>query len=158
MRHKVAGRRLNMPADQRKALLKGLVRNLIINEGIVTTEQKAKEARPIFEKLVTTAKKGYAGKSFDDMTADEKAKAVHARRLARKLLPAPKMPREVLAMKGEKQKEAKKAIRERDAMVKLFDSIAPKLSDKSSGYTRIVKVGFRRGDNASLVKLEIAFD
>ena len=158
MRHRIAGRRLNMPADQRKALMKGLVRNLILNEGIVTTEQKAKEARPIFEKLVTTAKKGFAGKDMAEMTVEEKAKAVHARRLARKLLPAPKMPREVLAMKGDKQREAKKAIRERDAMVRLFEQIAPKLADKNSGYTRIVKVGFRRGDNATLVKLEIAFD
>ena len=48
MRHKVAGRRLNMPADQRKALLKGLVSNLIINEGIVTTEQKATEAKETY--------------------------------------------------------------------------------------------------------------
>lgn len=158
MRHRVAGRRMNMPADQRKALMKGLVRNLILNEGIVTTEQKAKEARSIFEKLVTTAKKGFAGKALADMSAEERAKAVFARRLARKLLPAPKMPRTVLAMKGEKQKEAKKLIRERDAMVKLFESVAPKLADKNSGYTRIVKVGFRRGDNATLVKLEIAFD
>ena len=158
MRHRVAGRRLNMPADQRKALLKGLVRNLILTEGIVTTEQKAKEAKPIFEKLVTTAKKGYAGKAMADMTVEEKAQAVHARRLARKLLPAPKMPREVLAMKGDKQREAKKQIRERDAMVRLFDVVAPKLADKNSGYARIVKVGFRRGDNATLVKLEIAFD
>ncbi|MBQ0104513.1 MAG: hypothetical protein KBT47_00575 [Armatimonadetes bacterium] len=147
-----------MPADQRKALIKGLVRNLILNEGIITTEQKAKEAAPVFEKLVTTAKKGLAGKPVAEMSVEEKAKAVHARRLARKLLPAPKMPREILAMKGQKQKDAKKEIRERDAMVRLFETVAPKLADKNSGYTRIVKVGFRRGDNATLVKLEIAVD
>lgn len=158
MRHRVAGRKLSIPSDQRKALFKGLVRNLILNEGIVTTEQRAKEVKPIFEKLVTTAKKGYAGKNLADMTVEERAKAVHARRMARKLLPAPKMPRTVLAMKGEKQKEAKKVIRERDAMVRLFETVVPKLSDKNSGYARIVKVGFRRGDNATLVKLEIAFD
>jgi len=158
MRHRVAGRKLNMPADQRKALLKGLVRNLILNEGIITTEQKAKEARSIAEKLITTAKKGHAGKDLNEMTTEERNAAVHARRMARKILPAPKMPRTVLAMKGDKQKAAKAVIRERDALKHLFEDITPKLADKTSGYTRIVRVGFRRGDNAQLVKLEIAFD
>jgi len=158
MRHRIAGRKLGLPTDQRMALLKGLVRNLIMSEGIITTEPRAKEARVIAEKLITTARKGYFAKDSNELSVEEKALAVHARRQARKLMPAPKMPKKVLAMKGDKQRAAKAVIRERDAVKHLFEDIMPKVTERTSGYTRITKVGFRRGDNASLVKLELVLD
>lgn len=159
MRHRIAGRKLSLPTDQRMALLKGLVRNLIMSkEGIITTEPRAKEARVIADKLITTAKKGYFSKDASELSVEEKALAVHARRQARKLMPAPKMPRKVLAMKGDKQRAAKAVIRERDAVKHLFEDVMPKITERNGGYTRITKVGFRRGDNASLVKLELVFD
>ncbi len=158
MRHRVAGRKLSLPTDQRMALLKGLVRNLILNEGIITTEPRAKEARVIAEKLITTAKKGWFGKDDSELTAEERAQKVHSIRMARRIMPAPKMPRKVLAMKGDKQKAAKAAIREHDAIKHLYEDICPRVADRKGGYTRITKVGFRRGDNASLVKLELVLD
>ena len=58
MRHRRSGRKFGLPSDQRRALLKGLTRNLLINDRILTTETRAKEVRPIVEKLVTLARKG----------------------------------------------------------------------------------------------------
>ncbi len=142
MRHRVAGRKFDLPSDQRMALLRSLVRSLIMDEAIETTEQKAKEARKIAEKLITLAKKN----------------DVHSRRMARKLLPAPKASREQLTAKGETQKQLREERISQDAVKKLFDVVGPKFADKQSGFTRITKIGFRRGDAASVVKLELAVD
>ena len=67
MRHRIGGRQFGLPSDQRKALLKGLLRSMIIYKRIETTEARAKEIQPLIEKLVTRAK--------DD--------SVHSRRIAR---------------------------------------------------------------------------
>ena len=58
MRHRKAYRKFGLPSDQREALLKGLTRSMILHDRIVTTETRAKEVRPIVEKLVTMARKG----------------------------------------------------------------------------------------------------
>src|SRR5258708_27320734 len=58
MRHRVSGRKFGLPSDQRRALLKGLVRSLFAYDKIVTTETRAKDVKPIAEKLITTAKRG----------------------------------------------------------------------------------------------------
>ena len=70
MRHRVAGRKFGLPSDQRRALLKGLVRALFQNDKIVTTETRAKDVKPIAEKLITTAKRN----------------DIHARRLVRQYI------------------------------------------------------------------------
>lgn len=142
MRHRVAGRKLGLPTDQRLALLRGIVRSLIMYEAVQTTEPRAKEARAIAEKLITTAKQN----------------TVHARREARKILPAACVPREILSAHGDAQKKMRAELQERDPVKRLFDVIAPKFADKQSGFTRITKIGFRRGDAASVVKLELAVD
>ena len=142
MRHRVAGRKLSLPSDQRMALLHGLVRSLIMYEAIETTEPRAKEARVIAEKLITLAK---------DNT-------VHARRQARRVLPTPNMPKGMLSAHGKAQKKMREDMQSNDAVKRLFDVVIPKLADKQSGYTRITKIGLRRGDAARIVKLEIAVD
>ncbi len=142
MRHRVAGRKLDLPTDQRLALLRGLVRSLRMYEAIETTEPRAKEARVIAEKLVTLAKQN----------------SVHARREARKVLPPPRPARGMLTASGKDQKKMRENMVARDPVKRLFDVVAPKLADKSSGYTRMTKIGFRRGDAARLVKLEFAVD
>lgn len=124
------------------ALLHGLVRSLIMHQGIETTEPRAKEARVIAEKLITCAKQD----------------TVHARRMARKILPAAKLPVGTLSASGEVQREVRARVRSNDAVYVLFKDIVPKLADKQSGYTRIVKIGFRRGDAAPMVRLELAVD
>lgn len=142
MRHRVAGRKLDLPTDQRMALLHGLVRSLIMYEKIETTEPRAKEARAIAEKLITLAKQN----------------TVHARRQARKVLPTANMPKGMLSAHGKAQKEMRAEMVANDAVKHLFDVIAPKFADKQSGYTRMTKIGLRRGDAAPVVKLELAVD
>ncbi|MDO8683627.1 MAG: 50S ribosomal protein L17 [Armatimonadota bacterium] len=116
MRHRVAGRKFDLPTDQRMALLNGLVRALLLYEKIETTETRAKEVRSIAEKIITNAR----------------ANDLHARRMARKTL------------------------NDEDLVKRLFDVIVPKFADRPGGYTRITKIGFRRGDAAPMVKLEFA--
>jgi|YNPNPStandDraft_1061719.scaffolds.fasta_scaffold00384_11 large subunit ribosomal protein L17 len=142
MRHRVAGRKLNLPTDQRLALLRGLVRSLIVYQSIETTEARAKEAKAIAEKLITLAKKD----------------SLHARRLARRVLPAPRMPKEMREAHGVAMKKIREKAQAADPVKILFDKVAPKFADKQSGFTRITKIGFRRGDAATLVKLELTLD
>lgn len=142
MRHRVAGTKLNMPSDQRLALLHGLVRSLILHERIETTETRAKEARVIAEKLITLSKK-------DNL---------NSRRLARKILTRPHAPKAMLHAKSKEQKAMREKLKDQDPVKRLFDVVAPKFADKQSGYTRIIKIGFRKGDAASVVKLELAVD
>lgn len=122
MRHQVAGRKLGRPSDQRTALRRSLITELIRHERIQTTEAKARAIRGEAEKLITLAKKG--------LQAGD-AKAVHARRLAAARLNDPEMVK------------------------KLFDEIAPRYEERPGGYTRIYKLGFRQGDAAEMVLLEL---
>lgn len=116
MRHRVAHRKLSRPADHRMALLKNLVQALITHEKIRTTEQKAKEARSLAEKVITLTKH---------------PNGLFARRQARRIL-------------------------EDESLVKrLFDEIGPRYTQRPGGYTRIVRLGYRRGDAARIVQLEL---
>lgn len=142
MRHRVGGRKLDLPSDQRMALLRGLVRSLIMHEAIETTEPRAKEARVIAEKLITLTKQN----------------TVQARREARKVLPPPHAPKGMLSATGKAQKQMRQDLIQNDPVKRLFDVIGPKFADKQSGFTRITKIGFRRGDAAEVVKLELAVD
>ena len=118
MRHRVSGRKLDLPTDQRMALLKGLVRSLIQHDKISTTETRAKEVRVIAEKVITRAK---------DNT-------LHSRREARRIL------------------------NDEDLVKRLFDTVAPKFAERPGGYTRMIKLGARRGDAAPMVRLELAYE
>ena len=114
MRHLKAGRKLNRTASHRKAMFANMASSLIEHEQIVTTLPKAKELRPIVEKLVTLAKKG----------------DLNSRRLA-------------IAR-----------TRNRDMSKKLFDVLGPRYKERSGGYIRIMKAGFRFGDNAPMAVIE----
>jgi len=124
MRHRIGGRQFGLPSDQRRALLKGLVRSLLIYKKIETTETRAKDVRSIAEKLVTRAKN-------DD--------SVHARRIVRRYIGGHSADDE-------------------DVIKELFTVIAPSFRDRPGGYTRMARVGTRRGDGAPLVILELAAD
>jgi large subunit ribosomal protein L17 len=113
-----------------------------MHEHIETTEPRAKEARVLAEHLITLAKQN----------------TVHARRQARKALPPPHMPKGMLSMHGKAQKDARQEVISQDPVKRLFDVVAPKFAEKQSGFTRIIKIGFRRGDAAPMVKLELAVD
>ncbi len=120
MRHGMAHRKLNRTHEHRKAMFANMASALIKHEQITTTLPKAKELRPIVEKLVTMAK--HADK-------DEK-RSLNLRRLA-------------IAR-----------IRDKDMAKKLFDTLGPRYAERDGGYIRIMKAGYRYGDNAPLAVIE----
>ena len=114
MRHGKSGRKLNRTASHRKAMFANMSASLIKYEQITTTLPKAKEIRPIVEKLVTLGKKG----------------TLAARR------------------------QAIAAISDVGLVKKLFDVLAPRYATRQGGYLRIMKAGFRTGDNAPMAVIE----
>ena len=136
MRHRRAGVHLSRPTAHRKALFSNLVAALLTNERIQTTDAKAKETRRLAERTITWARRvgDILGKKPDRRTKDESARVVHAVRMARRV------------------------VRDRVAVSKLFDDIAPRFLDRRGGYTRIVKIGQRPGDAAHMSLLELIPD
>ncbi|MGB3160472.1 LSU ribosomal protein L17P [Carnobacterium iners] len=122
-------RKLGRTSSQRKAMLRDLTSDLIINERIVTTEARAKEVRKTTEKMITLGKKG----------------DLHARRQA-----AAYIRNEVAAIKEEDD-----AVVIQSALQKLFSDIAPRYAERQGGYTRIMKTEPRRGDAAPMVIIEL---
>lgn len=118
-------RKLGRTSAQRKAMLRDLATDLIINERIETTEARAKELRSVVDKMITLGKRG----------------DLHARRQA-----AAFMRNELVDPKAD-QKEY--------AVQKLFTDIAGRYEDRQGGYTRIMKLGPRRGDAAPMVIIEL---
>ncbi|HEX3808987.1 MAG TPA: 50S ribosomal protein L17 [Rhizomicrobium sp.] len=116
MRHRNQGRKLNRTASHRKAMFINMTAALIKHEQITTTLPKAKELRPVVEKLVTLSRRG--------------GKDLHARRQA-------------IAQVGDETQ-----------VKKLFDVIGPRYAKRPGGYTRVLKAGFRHGDNAELAVIE----
>src|SRR3954466_7182254 len=114
MRHGNAHRKFNRRSNQRTALFQHLASALIKHEQIVTTLPKAKELRPIVEKLVTLAKRG----------------DLHARR------------------------QAISSVRDVEQVGKLFATLGPRYKDRQGGYIRVLKAGFRYGDNAPMAVIE----
>ena len=175
-------RKLGRTSSQRKALLRNQVTALLNNGKIVTTEAKAKEIRKIAEGLIAmavrekdnfeevtvkakVARKDKDGKRVKEVVDgkkvtvyDEVEKTIkkdnpsrlHARREMLKVLyPVTEVPTEAAG----KKKNTKKV----DLVAKLFDEIAPKYADRNGGYTRIVKIGQRKGDGALEVLIELVY-
>lgn len=115
MRHRRQGRRLNRSSAHRRALLSNLVSALLKHEQIRTTLPKARELRPVAEKIITLGKRG----------------SLHARRQA-------------LAFLGD-----------RKVVDKLFSTLSARYAERSGGYARIVKAGFRYGDSAPMALIEL---
>jgi len=124
----MAYRKLGRTSSQRKALLRDLVSDLIINERITTTVTRAKEVRKLADKLVTLGKKG----------------DLHARRQAASVL-----RNELAAVE-----ETEEAIIVESVVQKLFNEIAPRFETRNGGYTRVLKTEPRRGDGAPMAILE----
>ena len=128
MKHNIYGKKLNRDSSHRKALRMNLTREILEHGRIETTEAKAKFVRRNVERMITIAKRGI--KKAQD-TNDETV-GVHARRIA-----------------------ASRLGNDRDLVQKLFDEIAPRFANREGGYTRIYKLGPRKGDNAELVLIEL---
>ncbi len=136
MRHKVHGRRLSRNSKQRKALRRNMIADLICYEKVVTTEAKARMLRPVAEKMITLAKRGVvSGKS-------NPVSEVHARRLAASRL-----------ARFRTTEDEEGYYENVDVVQKLFNEIAPRYLDRPGGYTRLVKMGKRPGDNADMAAL-----
>ena len=114
MRHGFRGRRFNRTTEHRKAMFANMSAALIKHEQIVTTLPKAKDLRPVVEKLVTLGKRG----------------GLHARR------------------------QAIAQLRDEDMVRKLFDVLGPRYQARPGGYLRVLKAGFRQGDNAPMAVIE----
>ena len=114
MRHLKTGRKLNRTAAHRKALMRNLVKALLLREQVQTTDAKAKELRRWADRIVTLGKRN----------------SVHARRLA-------------FAYLGSRR-----------LVQRLFDEVAPRFQSRSGGYTRVLKIGPRRGDAAPISLVE----
>lgn len=115
MRHGKSGRKLNRTSSHRKAMFANMAASLIKHEQIVTTLPKAKEMKPIIDKLITLGKRG----------------DLHARR------------------------QAISQIRDTAMVAKLFDTLGERYKDRSGGYSRVLKAGFRYGDNAPMAVIEL---
>ncbi len=173
-------RKLGKRSDQRKALLRNQVTALLYRGKIVTTEAKAKEIRKIAEGLIAmavrekdnfeevtvkakVAKKDKDGKRVKEVVdgkkvtvyeevektiKKDKPSRLHARREMLKVLyPVKEVPTEAAGRK--------RNTKQVDLPAKLFDEIAPKYVDRNGGYTRIVKIGQRKGDGALEVLIEL---
>jgi large subunit ribosomal protein L17 len=114
MYHGRAKRRFNRTAEHRKAMFANMAQALIKHEQIITTLPKAKDLRPVVEKLITLGKRG----------------DLHARR------------------------QAIAQVRDVALVKKLFDVLGPRYKERNGGYTRVLKAGFRFGDNAPLGVIE----
>jgi large subunit ribosomal protein L17 len=134
MRHRVHGRKLGRDSAHRRALIKNQVADLICNGQITTTLAKARTMRPVAERLITVAKRGLA--------ADEKAMEVHARRTV-----AARLPR-IRTYEDEQGYYV-----DVDVVRHLFSEVAPRYAERPGGYTRIMKLGKRPGDNADMAIL-----
>ena len=115
MRHRMSGRKLNRKSQHRRAMFSNMAVALIKHEQITTTLPKAKELKPIVDKLITLGKKG----------------RLHDRRRAFAML------------------------RDDATTAKLFESLGPRYEERSGGYTRVLKAGFRYGDSAPMAVIEL---
>jgi large subunit ribosomal protein L17 len=156
MRHLKAHRKLGRTTEHRISLLRNLATSLINaeKEYIITTVPKAKELRPFVEKVITIARRA---QSLSGETAS--ADAVHLRRQAARFFHAgnSKFKLEQSRFRGKKGEPKEKI--ERTAGVKavqrLFAELGVRYKDRNGGYTRIIKIGRRKGDNAELAVIEL---
>ncbi len=115
MRHRMSGRKLNRTKEHRKAMFSNMAAALIKHEQITTTLPKAKDLRPVVEKLITLGKRG----------------RLHDRRRAFAML------------------------RDDSTTAKLFDTLAERYAERSGGYIRVLKAGYRYGDAAPMAVIEL---
>lgn len=141
MRHKKSGRQFGRDTSSRRAMFRNLAANLITHERIETTEAKAKELRRIAERLITKAarlgKVAYTAQA--ELTPADKAKRLHASRLLSAYVPR-------FGVKGDGTKI--------DIVEKVMVELSKRFEGRPGGYTRITKLGARRGDGAQMTMIE----
>lgn len=134
MRHRKKGWKLNRDSGHRKALRRNMISDLLAQETIVTTEAKARMLRPAAERIITIAKRGLNKGGIE---------AVNARRIV-----ASRIYRF-------RTIETDAEYVELDVVRKLFDEIAPRYTERPGGYTRMIKLPRRQGDNAKMAMVQL---
>ena len=135
MRHRHSGRQLGRNSSHRKAMYRNMATSLLEHGRIKTTEAKAKELRKVVERLITLSKRvtpgAIAGANSPEEAARLRAQRVHAVRQARQW------------------------VKDRDVLQKLFSEYSERFETRPGGYTRILKIGRRAGDNAPMTIIEL---
>lgn len=133
MRHRKSGRKLNRNSSHRQAMFSNMVASLVTHGRIETTEAKAKELRGIAERTINWGVRvnELAQKNGKELSADERLKVVHAKRMAKRVL------------------------KDADALDRLFSDVAPAMAGRPGGYTRVLKSRQRRGDAAPMAFVEL---
>jgi len=146
MRHKKAGRQFSRNSSHRRAMLRSLTANLIAHGRIETTDAKAKELRGVAERIITKARRlgELAYTPHDKLSVADRARRQAAQKEVGKFL------RRFLVI-DENDGNAQKI----DLIEKVFVELAARYKARSGGYTRIIKVGNRRGDNAPISIIEL---
>jgi large subunit ribosomal protein L17 len=134
MRHRVAHRKLGRVTEHRIAMLRNQATALLRNEHLTTTVPRAKELRPFVERLITIAKRGVAGpgtRASRKNTEPANGQLLNARR------------------------RVMQDLQDRAVVSKLFDTLAPRFAERPGGYTRLLRLGYRRGDSAEIAQVEL---
>jgi large subunit ribosomal protein L17 len=134
MRHRVAHRKLGRVTEHRISMLRNQATALLRHEHLTTTVPKAKELRPFVERLITVAKRGLAahqGAGTPGTSDLPNGHLLTARRLVMQDL------------------------QDREVVTKLFDTIAPRFASRPGGYTRLLRLGARKGDGADVAQVEL---
>jgi large subunit ribosomal protein L17 len=141
MRHKKSGRQFGRDTSSRRAMLRNLAANLITHERIETTDAKAKELRRVAERLISKAARlgAVAYTQQSDLSATDKARRLHASRLVSAFI-----PRWGVTTTGSKI----------DIVEKVLVDLSKRFQGRPGGYTRIIKLGPRRGDGAPMCIIE----
>jgi large subunit ribosomal protein L17 len=175
MRHRKQGRKLGRTSGQRKALYRNLITDLFQHERLQTTEVKARAIRRQAEKLITLSRRGQSDRILELVEANDEttlARMIQAKR-ARKLFALARLAEDpdlsseeqqdvqqaledtVGAMGVNARRQAAARLNSPQAVRKLFDELGPRYQDRPGGYTRILKLGYRKGDAAPMALIEL---
>jgi len=135
MRHRKAGRKFGMDGSARKAMFRNMVTSLMLHGQVKTTTERAKELSRFAERVITIGKKAPSKDAMSDLDGDALTRAradrVHAIRRARRW------------------------VNDDTAMARLFDEYPVRFEGRPGGYTRVVKAGYRAGDNAAMAVVQL---
>ncbi len=163
MRHRKTGRHLGRSSGHRRALYRNLMTELFRHERIKTTEAKARAVRPLAEKMVTKARKARPERLVElakQRDAERLSAWFNSRRAEQLIALADNEDEEALeqmaqAMALHARRQVLATLQDKDIAHKLVEEIAPRFDERPGGYTRMFKLGMRKGDAAKMAVLEL---
>jgi large subunit ribosomal protein L17 len=163
MRHRKAGRHLKRSTGHRRALYRNLMTELFRHERLKTTEAKARAVRPLAERLVTKARKARTERLVElaqQRNVEKLSAWFNAKRAEQLVELADRGDDEALEQMAQQmalhaRRQVLAVLTDKDVAHKLVEEIAPRFDDRPGGYTRMFKLGMRRGDAAKMAVLEL---